>query len=777
MISQNLLNGFRQIKKNKLNSTVNIIGLGVSLATCLLILIWVINETNYDKFHENISQIYRVNLRDVTYEEHHNYSSTPPPLARAILQDFPEVEYAVHFATRTAPVKVDETLINASLSFTSKGFFDIFSFKTLSGNSDDVFDNPYSVMLTENMAEKLFSNGDAIGKTIQLYDEYIFTVVGIIQDYPSQSSIDLELITSFTHLEELTGNGNIESWNLWGFATFILLNEKTERSEFDAVIKDYVTTKDDFDWEPELYLQPFSEIHLHDINGGGQIVYVSIFSIIALFVLIIACINFINLATAQSTLRIKEIGLRKVVGASRKKLVIQLLTESFILVLISLLFALLIVELSYPYFTELTGQQIARSELISRDFMFILIAVGLVVGIISGLYPALYLSSIKPFRAFKQMPNSSSSILRKILIIFQFSISIFLIISTLVVYKQVQYMNNRQLGFDTEHILYIPLNKQIHSNYTNFKIELLGNPKILQSTLTSDKIGLKNMGSLDLSEWEGNNGEKQILVNILSVHYNFVETFGLSMVDGDFFSDKMSSNESGIVFNETAIKAMGLEDPIGKRSLDNLPIIGVIKDFNFESLHTPIEPLIFLFEPDWLSFVVVKLQGDELPETIEFIKQKYEEFSPGSRFEYQFADDAFDRLYRSEQRMGKMFAVFSIVAIVLSSLGLFALSLFMVQRRLKEIGIRKVLGSSVNSILILLSASFVKWVLIAFLISAPIAYYLLNKWLMDYAYRITIDVWIFLASGGIALLIALVTVGLQTYKGANANPAEILKNE
>ncbi len=338
-------------------------------------------------------------------------------------------------------------------------------------------------------------------------------------------------------------------------------------------------------------------------------------------------------------------------------------------------------------------------------------------------------------------------------------------------------MNKQELGFNAEHILYIPLNRDIQKKYESFKSTLLQNPNILHTTLTSNKIGLSSAGSFDINEWEGNPGDRQFLINILSVHSDFLETFDVEMAEGRFFSETATSEDIGVVFNETAIKAMGLTDPVGSLTVSNSPIIGVIKDFNFTPLHSEIKPLIIFFEPKWLSYLAIKLQGQELPETIEFIENKFNEFSPEFQFEYQFSDEAFEQVYHSEQRMGVMFGIFSFVTIVISCLGLFALSLFMVQRRLKEIGIRKVLGSSVNSIVILLSTAFIKWIFIAFLIAAPSAYLLLNKWLINYAYRITMNFWIFIFSGVIVLSIALLTIGVQTVKAANSNPVKALKYE
>ena len=778
MFKFNINNALRRIFRYKINSAINIFGLSISLAACIFILIWVLNEVNYDKFHHNLKNIYRINLRDKTYTEPHNYSSTPPPLAQEMLRDFPEIETAVAYGTaQKIPVKYEDVKINTAISFSSAGFFDIFTFPLISGAGNSLFSSPYSVIITQTIANKLFGDEDPLGKTVKVGNDKGFTITGIMRDIPHQSTMKFEMITSIEYLYEIAGYGEVDNWNEWSCQTYLLLPENRDKAQFAGKIVDYAATKAEYEWTPELYLQPFEQIHLYDINGGGPIIYVTIFSVVALFILLIACINFINLSTAQATFRAREIGIRKIIGASKKNLISQILTESFLLVSLSMLISFGIVELLYPVFTTFTGQMITQKELYSSYFIFILLGVYLLTGLISGLYPAFYLSVIKPVNSLKQHPRSRQSLFRKLLIIIQFTVSIFLIIASLVVYKQFRYLSHQELGFNDDQVLYIPLNQQIHEKFPSFKQEIKENPRIQYSSLTSEKIGLGRPGCFDLDEWEGNSGDQQILINILSVHYDFLEIFDIKMAQGQFFSEQNSSNNMGFVLNEAAVNVMGLKEPVGSRIFENSQILGVVKDFNYEPLHTEIKPLIIFFEPDWLSYIAVKISGEDLPATMKFIESKFNEFSPNAQFEYQFSDAAFDRLYHAEEQMMILFGIFSLVAIVLSSLGLFALSIFLTQSRLKEIGIRKVLGSSVQSILLLLSKDFVKWVLIAFLIAAPTACYLLNMWLNNYAYRISLDIWIFLLTGLISLSIALITVSLQTIKGAYANPADILKQE
>ncbi|MBN2460389.1 MAG: ABC transporter permease [Candidatus Cloacimonetes bacterium] len=768
----------RRIRKGTLPTLINICGLSISLAAFILIMIWVLNEINYDKFHENYADIFRVNLRDVTYNDPHNYISTPPPLANDMLNDFLEIKHAATYKDESRiPVKYMDIRLNADISFCNRDFFSIFTFPLVAGNIDQLFDNPHTILLTADISEKLYGDADPVGKNILIGHDQEFSVAGVLEEIPSQSTLNFEILTSLDNLEKLTGDSYENNWNQWSCETFILLPENTDKIAFSRKITGYATTKAEYKWIPELYLQPLGKIHLYNINGGGPILYVTIFSIVASVILLIACINFINLATAQALVRIKEISMRKILGASRKHLISQVITESSIMIIFSLFLSFGIIELIFPLFESLTGQVFPRTDLFSSSFILLLLGICLLTCLISGLYPALYLTMIKPTASFNQFRAPESSLIRKILITFQYFISIFLIISSIVVFKQLGYLTHQELGFNSEHVIYITLSQDLHSQYSSFKNELQRNPQIRSVTLTSDKIGISSLGSLDLNKWEGNTGDKQILVNILSVSYDFLETFNIEMAEGRFFSENLTRDEIGVVFNETAVQAMGLTDPVGTRTIDDYPILGVIKDFNYNSLHSEIKPLIILFQPDWYAYIAVKVDGQDLPATLKFIEKTYNDFTSISRFEYQFADAAFDQLYRSEHRMGILFSIFTFVAIVLSSLGLFGLSLFMVQRRLREIGIRKACGSSVQRILLLLSLDFIKWVLIAFVIAVPAAYYFLVNWLMNYAYRITMDIWIFLFAGSIALVVSLVTISIQAIRGANANPVDILKNE
>ncbi|UCE06245.1 MAG: ABC transporter permease [bacterium] len=780
MFKNYLIVALRNMMKQKMYSFINISGLTIGMACTILIMLWVKDEMSFDRFHENADHIYRVVFADESYEQIRHYWVTPPALAAALKKDFPEVRHSVKFHSQDGMlVTYGESKFKETAGFTDASVFDIFTLPFINGNPRTALVNPYSAVITEKMAVKYFGHEDPMNKRLTLDNQIDVTVTGVIQDIPDNSYLQFDFLIQFEHLHELTGQGNVESWNNYGYSTFVLLPEDVNINEFNQKIADLALKAESYDdnFKPRLYLQPLVDIHLYNLNGGGAITYVYIFSLIAVFVLLIACINFMNLATARSATRSKEVGLRKVIGGSKLNLIQQFYGESILLSFIALIFSLILVELSLPAFNYLSGKALSLNFMGNFQMLPVLFGVALVTGIISGSYPALFLSSFKPVNVLKGSKISGSSLLRKILVVFQFSLSIVLIICTLVVSNQLDYINSQYLGFDKDQVLYIPLNHELKAKSALVKNELLQNPQILNVSATSSKIGIRPLWSVDLNQWEGNDREKALLLSIIHTDYDFLETFNIEMASGRYYSREFATDTGAVVLNETAIKEMGLKDPIGKRIFEKTHIIGVVKDFNFKSLHSNIAPLALFMNPNRVLHMAVKIKADDINSTISYLKDMTKKFAPDFPFEYHFLDEDFEQLYRSERRLETIFNYFSTLAIIISCLGLFGLASFTAGQRTKEIGIRKVLGASVSGIVVLLSKEFTKWVLLANIFAWPVAYYAMKNWLQNFAYRIDLSWEFFILTGWLALMIAILIVSFLAIKAAITNPVETLRYE
>jgi ABC-type antimicrobial peptide transport system permease subunit len=781
MLGNYLKIALRNLIRQKSYSIINIAGLAVGLACTILILLWVQDELSFDSFHTNANQVYRVVFSDETYDKVHHYSVTPPALAAALKREIPEVIHStIYYTIDDLLIKFGEKKFKERVGFTTVSAFVLFTLPFVKGNPKTAFLAPNSMVIKEKMAAKYFGNDDPINKVLTLDNQNDFKITGIIRDLPENSYLKFDCLTQFENLEEITGRGNIESWDNYGYNTFVFLPLKIDIDKFNDKISDFVIKSrpnSTENFRPRLYLQPLTDIHLHDLNGGGAIVYVYIFSLIALFVLLIACINFMNLATARSLKRSKEVGLRKVVGANKLNLIHQYYAESILLSFISLFFSLLLVELFLPTFNFFSGKSLTLDIAGNIQNVLVLCGITLITGIISGSYPAIFLSSLKPANALKGINLNSSSLLRKILVVFQFTLSIILIVCTIVVSNQLNFIQNYNLGFDKNQILYFPMNHELMDKSISLKSELLQNPQILDVTATSSKIGIQPMWSVDLNNWEGNNGEKSLLLSMISTDYDFLETFQIEIVSGRYFSRSFSTDTAAFVLNEAAIKEMGLNNPRGNSIFEKDGIIGVVKNFNFRSLHSEIGPLALVMSPDLYRFMAVKINTHNISRNIKYIEDVTRKFAPDLPFEYQFLDEEFANLYQAEQRLGTIFRSFSILAIFISGLGLFGLASFVVVQRTKEIGVRKVLGASIPNVILLLTKEFTKWVLLGNIIAWPIAYFSMSNWLQNFAYRIDIGWWVFLIAGLLAIVIALITVSYQTIKTALTNPAEALRYE
>jgi len=782
---------WRNIKRYKGYSSINIIGLAVGLACCILILLWVQDELSYDRFHVQADDLCRAVTIYQKTEPATHYWPVCAPLAPALKEDYPEIIKATRFTRlrRGQLVKYgDKSFLEAQICLADPDFFEMFTFPLLQGDPARALSDPNSLVITEEMAAKYFGSENPLGKILNINNEYDFTVTGILKNVPHNSHLQYDFLLPFIRIEDFEKDWAVlDNWTLSGFATYVLLQKDASLQELNRKIKDYIP-KHAAEKTDLLYLQRLKDIHLYSshiqfsIEGQGNIKYVYIFSVIALFVLIIACINFMNLATARASNRAREVGMRKVVGARRPQLMGQFLFESVLMASFSLVLAVGLVELFLPAFRNLSGKPLDLGFFSNLNILLVIVAMTLITGFLSGTYPALFLSSLRPAKVLKGRLKTEGRgyLFRKILVVSQFSLSILLIICTLLVSSQVEYMRNRKLGLDKEQVVYMPIRSELVEKYDPLKIELLKNADIRNVAASSNIPTYGVILTLDYITWEGKDPEETKVFHATSTGYDFIETLNMEMIEGRSFSEEFPSDENAVVINETAQKIIGMEDPIGKRLMlgdTELPIIGIVKDYHFRSLHSEIEPLLLVNAPSLYRYILIKLDSGDIPGTLASIESTWKTFFPDTPFEYHFLDEAYDKLYRTEQRMGTLFNYFTGLAILISCLGLFGLASFMAEKRTKEIGIRKILGASVSGVVILLNREFIKWVLIANIIAWPVAYYAMFKWLQGFAYRTNMGVWIFASAALAAFAIAVVTVSYQSVKAATANPADSLRYE
>ena len=781
MLKNYIKTALRNIRKHKVYSFINISGLSIGMGCCILIFMWINYELSYDKFHKNSDTIHRV---IVSWPRGTNTAwtwRTPPPLAAALKTDLPEVEDASRFYTVSGIlVEKGETRFKETIGFTDPELFSIFTLPLQSGNPETVLSDPHSLVISASIAQKYFGREDPLGKAMVIGDSLSFQVAAVMEDIPPNSILNCHILIPFRHLVALTGYGNENEWGDFGYNTFVWLSDHADPAVVNTKLKDYLDIRwEDPENETNLILQPLTRIHLHALGGGGPIIYIWIFSAIAAFILLIACINFMNLTTARSSTRALEIGVRKVVGANRQILIRQFLSESLLLSLISLLFALIIVCLLIKPMMLLTNLP-EKGCLFDAGIIPIFILITVSTGLVAGSYPAFILSSIRSVEVLKGRQRFGSLMFRNILSIFQFTVSIVLLISMLLISRQLDYMNRRSLGFNKDHTLYVPLNEDLLTYYEPFRQELLRHPDVSHVTATSNYLGRSPMWSTGGVRWEGQDPDVSFSLNMIYADQDFADTFQLELASGRYFSREYATDATNFILNETAIAGMGIENPLkmelvvtGQRG----QIIGVLKDFNFRPLRDQVQPLVIMMQSQYFRYLAIKIGSSNVPATVKTIERTFQQFSPRYPFEYHFLDEVLDNTYRSEQRSRQLLRYFVLLAGFISSLGLFGLASFMVQKRTKEIGIRKTLGASTTIIFLLLSQGFIRCVLLANLIAWPIAYFTMNKWLQNFAYRTNFALELFLVSGIIAFCVALLTVGYHAIRVAKANPVDSLKYE
>jgi ABC-type antimicrobial peptide transport system permease subunit len=774
-------------------------GLSTGLACALLIYLWVKDELRIDRFNEKDSQLFQVIKTSLTDDGSvHTHESTPALLAKSMATEIPEVEYAVSVIRQNIMgiASAGNKHIKAIPQFVDKDYFNVFSLRLIHGNKDKVLADKHGILLSDELALKLFNTTENIvGKTVswdhadELNGPYI--VSGIFEAPPSNASVQFDLIFPYSlYFETYKDRYGLTLWYSNSSYTYLILRKGTNVKDFNEKIRDFSKSKlkaahgpGGLKWEGIIFLQRYSDKYLYNRyeNGkvaGGRIEYVRLFFIVAIFILVIACINFMNLATAKASRRIKELGIKKVIGASRSMLILQYMAESMLMALLSLLVAILLVSLLLPQFNEITGKNI------TLDFQsnLVLPAIGLtlITGVIAGSYPALYLSRFKPALVLKGKLTSSvsESLMRKGLVVFQFTISVILIVSVLVVYKQTEFIQSKNLGYSKDNIIQFTSEGKLRQGLSTFLREVKKIPGVVNaSSMDGDMVGQHSGGGG--INWPGKPPGQGIEFSGLDVDYGLMETLGLAMAEGRQFSREFGSDSSKVIFNEAAIAAMGLKDPIGKTVEmwgKKKKIIGVVKNFHYESLYEKLGPFFFRYS-EKNSNIVIKIKAGMVSETLARLEKFYKNYNMGLPFEYKFMDEDYRKLYASEQRVAVLSKWFAAIAILISCLGLFGLASFTAQKRQKEIGIRKVVGATISNVIVLLSKDFLKLVFIAVMLAFPLASWLMNKWLNDFEYRISIGVDTFLVTGGLVVLITLATISFQAIKAAVANPVKSLRTE
>lgn len=809
MIKNYLRSAWRNIARHKFISFINIFGLTVGLACCLLIITYISNELSYDKFNEKADRTYRVTRTFYTQQgvESLHLSSIAPPFGPLLQTAFPAVEKM----TRVLPngstvVHYKEKIFNEANAFCAdENFTSVFSLDVTRGDSRTALNEPYTVMLTEDMAHKYFGNDNPIDKTIALdNNRHEYKVTGVFKPFPLNAHMHPELLISFNTLKDSLVYGEKQLRTNFGnnaFYTYLLMpkgyNADKVGSQLSWFLDKYVHFKNlppnvKTSNVTKLTLQKLTDIHLRshlddEIENNGDITRVYIFSIIALFILLIACINYMNLSTARSTLRAKEIGIRKVVGAQRPEIIRQFLSESVLITWIALLLAIAISALALPYINKVSGLTLSIFSLLNWKILGLIIALPFIIGLISGIYPAIFMSSFKPVRVLKGLIKTGAGGLsfRKVLVVLQFSISIILIVATTVVFQQLRFIQNKSLGFNKDFVLNMGYYRSLNPTFDSFREELLKNPAIKEIGRSSRIPSGRLLDDQNASVMQGDSLQPiKLDLKYITADYGFVPAYGIRMDAGRNFSRALVSDTSNFVINEAAVQMLGwktAQNAIGKDMMyGNVKgkVIGVVSDFHFESLHQKIIPLLFFMPAQgYYNNISIKVDGNNMRSAIATIEATWHHYLTEVPFDYTFLDKKFEQLYNSEQMQGSLFTIFACIAIFIACLGLFGLSAFTISQRFKEIGVRKVLGASVPQIVLELSKDFLKLVLIAALISLPVAWYAMNRWLLDFAFRINVSWWVLLLAAVMALIIAFVTISFQSIKAAIANPVKSLRSE
>ncbi|MCP4724991.1 MAG: FtsX-like permease family protein [bacterium] len=793
MLKSYLKIAFRNFWRYKSYSFINVGGFAIGMTCCIYVFLWVNNELSYDNFHNNRDLIYRVLNETPNTINHPIDTECPPGIAAYFKANLPEVSLATRFHLENEILikHVDKSFYENHYGFADPDFFVIFDFHFIKGDPATALSAPNSIVLTDEMSKKYFGEAEPLGKLVTVNSQYEYIVTGIIEDIPENSHLQFDSIIRFDNI--------LEYWSEWGydfldqtawfhfFQSYIMIKENVLVSDLEEKIPLVIKEKHTDNSYPHIFhLQQLKKIHLHSTNvinsnpNSGDIRQVYFISLTGILVLLIACINFVNLTTARSGSRAKEVGTRKVLGAVRSRLIKQFYSESILYTVIALLLALCLTAVLQPVFHSVTGNNIAIFSVSNFPLLTGISLVLIVAGILSGLYPALILSAFRPIQVLKGSLYSGKSkgSFRKLLVVVQFSCAICLIICAIIVADQFRYIQNRDLGYNKNNMLFIRLSEELKTKFESVKSELTKNPEISGVTISSSTQfpGNYSVGGFG---WEGQPPDQSFRIAWAGVGKDFIETLGMEMVEGRSFSEKDQESNREVIINESAAKIIrntGVESIIGLE-VNGATLIGVVKDYHFNSMRTPIAQICLMISPERFKYMLIRISPDKIPHTINYIETVCANIDPDSPVECHFMDELFDNYYRSEQQMGELFNWLTIFAILVACLGLFGLSSFTAESRTKEIGIRKVLGSSVSDVLKIISMEFIPYVLIANIFAWPASYYFMNKWLQNFAYSMEIDVWIFLVAGLVSFSIAVITVSYKSIKASFANPVDSLRYE
>jgi predicted permease len=784
MIKNYFKTAFRNLWKNKSYGFLNVFGLAIGITCAGLIFLWVEDEMSYDHHNEKKDQLYKV-LENQPYEgKTYTFNATPGLLAKGMKDEIPGVKNTCRSTDQYTLFSIGEKAIFERGCYVDSSIFDIFTLPLIAGNKENVFKQLHSLVISEKMAKKFFGEQkDILGKTLKVDNKEEYTITGVFKDIPQNSSIKFDWLSPFKIYNDR--NEWLNHWDNNGIQTYVELEKSTGPTAINMKLYGYLQSKD-----TTIVARPFlfgmNEWRLHSKfeegkQAGGRIQYVSMFSTIAWVILFIACINFMNLATARSEKRAREVGVRKVLGADRKTLIGQFIGEALIMAFLSLIIALGIIYLLLPAFNSLVEKQLTVG-LDNPLHVLSLILIGLVCGLVAGSYPALYLSSFNPIWVFKglKLKDSGAAIIRKVLVVLQFAVSIFFIIGTIIVYKQIQHIKNRDLGYNKDNVIQTGLRGDMKKNFAVIKDQLLSSGYV-------ENVAMSNLNQLYMGsstggyDWEGKDPSKKVLVTQDLISPEYIKTMGFQIAKGrDFYPDP-KQDSLNVIINETFAKIIGKKDIIGtllRNDSTNYTIVGVVKDFVFSDMYAKSDPLIFRCWPDYFGYMYVRLKPQtNIERAVDKIKTTIISNNPGFPFDYIFVDDEFDKLFKSEVLIGKLSRIFAMLAIVITCLGLFGLATYTAERRTKEIGVRKVLGASVAGIAGLLSKDFLVLVILSSLISFPAAWWLMHNWLQNYAYRVQINWWVFILAAVLAIFIALFTISFQAIRAALSNPVKSLRTE
>ncbi len=781
MIPDIFKTAFRILKIKKAYFFINILGLAIGMASTIFIILWVEDELSYEKMHDNADRIYMLNKKYKMGDRFEINNALPYPLAATIEDEHPEISSAVRIQHRSGVFfNGEEYFTENSVCATDQAYFDLFSFEFLRGDPDNVLDDPNSIVLTESYAKKFFGDKDPMGKVLVYNNEDQFVVKAVIKDIARNTYLDYDIIIPLVAIYKLSVYADV--WYDHFLETFIMLEPGSDDSGLNEMLTGHIRKYMTQDSTIEVVVQPLTKLHLYNLEERSErIQYVYIFSLIGLLIIIIASINYTNISTSLSFKRSVEIGIKKVAGASRRQLMGQFMAESFQQTFAAFLLSMATIELVRPYFNQLSGKDI-NIPYLSPWFILIILGLLIITTLMSGFYPAVYLSSLKPVTTVKQriLSGKGQQLLRVVLVVLQFSISIALIITTLVIYSQMHYIMHKDLGFKKENVLYLRYRGDIRENYEAFREELVRYPDIINIARTSS-LPASVWNIVRGVNWEGRTSTHTESFAFLSVDYDFLETMGMELEKGRNFSHDFASDSNAIIINQKAIEVLNYEEPLGKNflfdSASGNSIIGVVYDFHSTPLRYETEPLLFNMWSDMYTYILIRISPGDPQQAINHIEDLWGKYNPQFPFDYNFLDERIDREYRNEIRMGNLSGTFSLLAILITCIGLLGISSHTTQQKSKEIGVRKVFGASLWSILFRFISIYLKWIVLSSLIAWPLAWIFIENWLKNFAYRVDVSILAFLIASGVSLVVSLLTVAYQSISAANRNPVDTLRYE